>query len=135
MPNRRRNTHVATQASQLAFAVPQVVAHRVSRMLAAGANPSERDRKEFHLMSSEKVAAFGESWMAMGTQMLAAQQTLAASMLSAWSNPWTFGAPAMMQGTQDLQNAALGVLGSGLAPVHRVAVANAKRLGMGRRRR
>lgn len=134
MSKRRRTAHLTTQASQLAFAVPQVVAHRVSRMLSAGARPSAADRREFDRMGAEKLAAFGESWLAMGTQMLAAQQSLAASMLGAWSNPWTFGAPALMQGARDVHDAALGVLGSGLAPVHRRAVANARRLGAGRRR-
>lgn len=129
MTSNRHSRRVATQASQLAFAVPQVVAHRVARMMTAGANPSDRDRREFHLMGAEKVAAFGESWVAMGAQMVKAQQAMTLSMVRAWSNPWTFGAPALMQGSQDLQRAALGVLGSGLAPVHKVAVANARRLG------
>lgn len=120
---------VAAQASQLAFAVPQVVAHRVARMMTAGPNPSERDRREFTLMGAEKLAAFSESWIAMGAQMMKVQQSMALSMLKAWSNPWNFGAPALMPGPQELQRAALGVLGSGLAPVHRAAVANARRLG------
>jgi hypothetical protein len=131
MSHRRRPAPFATQASQLAHAVPQVVAHRMASMLSL--QPTAGDREEMQLMSHEKLEAFGESWAAMQAQMWVAQQSLTTSMVSAWSNPWTFGAPALMQGTQDLHEAALGVLGSGLAPVHRRAVANAKRLGARRR--
>ena len=58
---RLKSKRVSTQATELAFAVPQVIAHRVARMMLAGPNPSTTDRREFHLMNSEKLAAFNES--------------------------------------------------------------------------
>ena len=130
----RKTRSLVTQATEMAFAVPQVVAHRVTRMVMAGAAPSERDRKEFHLMGAEKSAAFGESWNAMAAQAVVAQQALAASFFrSMWSTSLadkpTAGAVAVQ-----LQNAALGVLDKGMAPVHRKAVANAKRLARTRLR-
>jgi hypothetical protein len=124
--NRRRSRKLSTQMSELAFAAPQVVAHRMTRMALAGAHPSARDRREFALMSSEKRAAFNESWLAMGLQAWRAQQQMALACWQAAWMPWTGSrAPSAAQ----WQNAALGVLGQGLKPVHRRAVANAKRLG------
>ena len=55
MANRKnpRAALVARQATDLAVAAPQVVAHRLTRMAMAGANPSARDRREFTRMVSE----------------------------------------------------------------------------------
>jgi hypothetical protein len=61
----RKSRALATQVIDLGLAVPQVVAHRVARMALAGLSPSMRDRREFHRMGAEKVAAFYESWNAM----------------------------------------------------------------------
>jgi hypothetical protein len=98
-----------------------VVAHRVGRMAAAGHTPSARDSKEFALMGTEKVAAFYESWAAMGWAALQAQQRLWLGMMLA---PWGGGRPS----NQALAGHALHILGQGLAPVHRRATANARRL-------
>jgi hypothetical protein len=70
---------LAIKAAELAFAVPQVVAHRVTRMALASPKLSPRDRKEFERMVAEKNTAFGESWRAMATQAAVANQALAAS--------------------------------------------------------
>lgn len=56
-PIHRRTRRVTTQPSELAFAVPQVAAHRVARIVTSGANPNSRDRREFQRMSQEKIAA------------------------------------------------------------------------------
>jgi len=130
MPSRRtrKTMSLATKAAELAFVVPQVVAHRVARMAIAGPSPSERDRKEFQRMSSEKVTAFGESWNAMAMQAFRANQLLAASFLRAFWLPSLRGKPSANAAAAQLQGAALGVLVKGMAPVHRKAVANAKRL-------
>ncbi len=144
--NRRavQATSLSRQATELMLATPQVVAHRVSRMAAAGGAPSARDRREFHRMGAEKVEAFQESWAAMGSQAWATQLQWGASVASAWSawmrlgfNPWQPGAGLSMaraagRNATQMQSMALGVAGKGLAPVHRRAVANAKRLA-GRR--
>ena len=56
MPSRRarKTQSIVTQAVELAFAVPQVVAHRVTRMAIAGPTLSARDRKEFQRMGAER---------------------------------------------------------------------------------
>ena len=76
---RRATQSLATKAAELALAVPQVVAHRVTRMALSGPKLSPRDRKEFNLMVAEKNSAFGESWNAMAAQAALANQALAAS--------------------------------------------------------
>src|SRR4051812_38266038 len=75
----RVSRSLATQAAELALAVPQVVAHRVTRMALSSAKPSPRDRREFERMVAEKNIAFGESWKAMATHAALANQVLAAS--------------------------------------------------------
>ena len=79
---------LARQAAELAVAVPQVIAHRLTRLARAGPAPSARDRQEFRRMGAEKAAAFAESWNAMATRMLEANQTLCALL------PAGFGSPA-----------------------------------------
>ena len=111
------------------MAAPQVVAHRLARMAAAGPNPSARDRREITRMVTEKQAAFFESWGAMAAQAVAAQQGL---VFSAWKSWWAWPARGLPSGgawVKQWQSAALGVLGQGLKPVRRKAVANARRLG------
>jgi hypothetical protein len=133
--HRRSTRALASRSVELAAAVPQVVAHRLGRMAQAGPNPSARDRKEFARMVLEKQSAFVESWGAMAWQTLLAQQAFAASLVRSVS---PLGRPrAASAGTAlalEWQRAALAVLGKGLAPVHRRAVANAKRLGRTTRR-
>ena len=95
----RRRRHASfTKAAELSLVAPQVIAMRTARMLAAGANPSARDRREFQRMGSEKVLAFWESMSAMGVEAFKANASL-----------W-------------------GILEKGLAPVHKRAKANARRL-------
>jgi hypothetical protein len=124
--NTRTQRKIARQALGLSLAVPQVVAHRVGRMAATGHRPDARDRREFTLMGAEKVAAFYESWTAMGFAALQSQQRLWAGMMFA---PW-----GRLPSNQVLAQQALHVIGQGLAPVHRRAVGNAKRLARAKRR-
>ena len=128
----RRASHhgLAAQAAELAFAVPQVMAHRLGRLALAGANPSSRDRREFTRMGSEKSAAFVESWVAMAGTAWRIQLDF---WLSCWGlgfSPWLgrAGGRRVNQVTE-AQRATTAILASGLAPVHKRAVANAKRLG------
>ena len=125
--SRNSLTRIGVQTAGLALAVPQVVAHRVNRMMTTGSTPSVRDLREFHLMGSEKTAAFTEAWMAMGAYMMNANQQLAMTLMSSWWNAW-FGMTPFRWPAHQLQSSALGLLAAGMAPVHRVAVANAKRL-------
>ena len=124
----QRSKLLAAQATELSMAVPQVMAHRLTRMALAGSTPSERDRKEFDLMSSEKSAAFLESWQAMAVQSMRANQALSMSFFRAFWSPSMTEKLSMGNITTQMQNAAIGVLGKGMAPVHQRAVANAKRL-------
>jgi hypothetical protein len=125
---KRATRSLATQAAELAFAVPQVVAHRVTRMALAGPRLSPRDRKEFELMVAEKNSAFRESWNAMAAQAALANQALAASFFRSFLSVARGKKPSAPASAADLHKAALGVLGKGFAPVHRKAMANAKRL-------
>ena len=128
-PRKRASRSLAVKAAELAVAVPQVVAHRVARMAIAGPTPSARDRKEFALMVAEKNAAFGESWNAMAKHAAIAQCDLTASFYKSFIALARGKKPSAARSAAQLHRAALGVLGKGLAPVHRKAVANAKRLG------
>jgi hypothetical protein len=118
MPS-RKGTSAATlqrRLGELSVAAPLVVAHRLTRMAAHGHQPNARERREMHRMGAEKVAAFWESWAAMALQAASIQQQ---ALWSLWRAP-TLG---------EWQRNATRVLGSGLKPVHRRALANAKRLG------
>jgi len=121
---KRQATSLMIKAAELAYAVPQVVAHRVTRMVLAGTSPTTRDQREFQQMGTEKMAAFAESWNAMAAQAVRANYMLATSF---WQS-WLAGKPTQISRSQ-MHNAVLGVLGKGIGPVHRRAVANAKRLG------
>jgi hypothetical protein len=119
MPNqlKRSTRKFAAQAAELAFATPQVVNKRVTQMFFAGPLPSVDDRKEFKLMSDEKVDAFKESWaVGMTTSALKA----------AWF-PWVAYTPSDLFANQ-MGSATMGVLNKGMEPVRKRAVANARRL-------
>jgi len=130
----RSSRTLATRTAELAWAVPQVVGHRLAGMADASAFKTARGRKDLVRMVAEKQAAFAESWQAMATEALRSQRSFAAALARA-ATP----SPARRKGSGaialhlELQRAALAILGQGLAPVHRRAVANAKRLGRKRR--
>jgi hypothetical protein len=124
----RAKSSLALQAAEIALAAPQVIAHRLTRMALSGPRLSERDRKEFALMVAEKNAAFTEAWQAMATHSARANQALAASLLKSLLGVAHGKRPSPARSVAQLHHATLGVLGKGLAPVHRKAVANAKRL-------
>ncbi len=128
---RRRSKSLAVQSVELCFAVPQVIAHRLARMAAAGASPSARDRAEFQRMGSEKIAAMNEAWAAMAAEAFRANQEIALSLWFPWINPKS----TFNKASRQISRAGLDILGAGLAPARRSAVANAKRLGRTKRRR
>ena len=123
----RKTPSVARQAAELAVAVPQVIAHRLTRLARAGPAPSARDRREFQRMGAEKAAAFAESWNAMARQTLEATPTLASAFLRAFWSP-ARARVAAKSATRQVGHAVTAIVRAGLAPVHRRAVANAKRL-------
>ena len=88
------------RAAELSLIAPQIIALRCLRT---------HDQREMQRMGTEKVQAFWESMGAMGLQMAKANWSL-------WMTPWQAAA------------AASKVVEKGLAPVHRRAKANARRL-------
>jgi hypothetical protein len=128
MKRRRRSTALPVRAADLTWAVPVVVAQRLTRMALAGPNPSARDRREFYTMGAEKVTAFYESWVNIAFSGLQMQQRFALSLLQACWFPWM---ASPKDAVLNWQRGALSVLNRGLAPVHRRATTNAKRLSRG----
>jgi len=127
MPHhRRRAARLATQAMELGLAVPEVVARRVLRMALAGPSPSAADREEWLRMSAEKVSAFYESWNEMFLATYCANLRFFLSAPAWWSMAWS--RHGHRTASASLQRAALDMLASGVAPIHRRAVRNAKRL-------
>ena len=122
MAGKRKSRKVSStgQLLELGVAAPQVVAHRLARMATAGPALSARDRREFVGMALEKQTAFAQGWTAMWIEVWRAQQQFALACMSA--KPWTSADTARA-------GAALERITSrALAPVHRKAVANARRL-------
>jgi hypothetical protein len=100
---------------EIAFATPQVMGHRIQRMILAGPRPGARDRREFTRMGQEKLEAFGESWIAMGLRVWQANAAMGASVFQQGLRPW------------------LSTMAAGMKPVHRRVTSNARRLsGTGR---
>ncbi|MFV0679562.1 polyhydroxyalkanoate granule-associated phasin [Ottowia sp.] len=124
------------EAAELGWAAPQVVAHRVTRMMLAGAAPEARDRREFTRMGAEKLAAFQTSWQTMASRSLALQQQWVQQAMAmgwsmalggAWLGPSQWSR-VMAKPMNDAWAAALDVSLHGLRPVGRKAKANARRL-------
>ena len=115
----RQSAATAVKLTELGLAAPQVIAHRLTRMAFAGPTISARDRKEFTGMVVEKHAAVAQAWTAMFAEGVRLQQQLALSLFTG-ATPRQHAALA--------NNAASRIVSTGLAPFHRKAVANAKRL-------
>lgn len=129
----RKSKSLTVKSMELALSVPQVVAHRVARMTLAGPKLSDRDRKEFQMMVNEKHAAFAQAWSDMAMHAFRANQAFAASMLRFFFTPFSYKKPSAASAAAQVRNAAIGVLGKGLAPIHRKAVSNARRLAKTKR--
>lgn len=129
----RTATTLGRKTMETAMAAPQVVAHRVTRMATAGTLPSRRDQKEFVGMVAEKQQAFMQSWLAMMTGTLQLQQQIWASLWTVGLTPWPRKQGASMAAARRMQSAAMAIAEKGLAPVHRKAVSNAKRLSRAKR--
>jgi hypothetical protein len=155
MRRRRRNssnTRSVTKMVELAVAAPQVIAARSARMLAAGANPGAADRMEFSKMCSEKGAAFWESLFAMGMHMVRMNQEYARSAAMQWWRLWTtpwwlssipwktpssrsvVPAVTLLPSEKQRKRAVSRLVDAGLAPIHKRATANARRLSRTRKR-
>ena len=110
---------LALKTGEMLWASSQVIPLRLGRMAAAGPNPSRRDRIEFARMGPEKLQAGAESMLAAAA---AWQQMQLRWWMQLWM-PWlaTGGSPSFGTQLARLHSVAL-------APVHRAATANARRL-------
>jgi hypothetical protein len=141
---RSKRNRLATKATELLFATPEVIAHRTNQMM--GLNPSAGDHAEFRLMGNEKLEAMSEVWNDMASHLVESNQRAALEYMNAWMNAWAgmwmplapgavraqFPSPFPTAG--QMEHAALDMLGKGMAPVHKRAVSNARRLRRTKRR-
>lgn len=133
MPRKRKSTaRLARQIADIAGAAPLVIAARATRMATAGPTPSAADRRELERMHSEKAEAFLDGWSAMWRESLQLQQQAALAMMGGWWNPQS--TIAKLTSPAALTRNAAAILGAGIAPTRKRAVANAKRLATGKRR-
>ncbi|MDN3922438.1 polyhydroxyalkanoate granule-associated phasin [Roseateles violae] len=124
----RKTARLASQTAELALVAPQVIAHRVGRMIAAGHQPTPRDRAEFNRMGSEKFAAFTTAWIAMGLRAWQLQQQIGLALLRSWWTPWAWSRPGASPLPGLLSGGVLSIAGKGIAPLHATASANLRRL-------
>ena len=120
----RKMGTLAFQSAELALAAPQVITHRMNRLLMAGSNPSARDQHEFYTMGAEKVWAFYESWQAMAYEISRTNMQLMFKLMNPWE--WSRGNGAFSPFA--MEDMMMGIMGKGLGPVRKRAVANARRL-------
>ena len=117
---------LAARSLAISTAAPQVIAHRLSRMALAGANPTAADRRESMQMVTEKMQAFHSGWGAIWTEALAQQASLTQAL---WMAPWQGPSAWVALATRSVSSTDLvRLIDAGLTPVHDTAVANAKRL-------
>jgi hypothetical protein len=143
-------TTFALKSAEMSTAAAQVIAMRVGRMMAAGANPTAADRREMVRMGAEKVDAFSRAGAALAAGMTPNAMAVGVRAVEAWAamlgagaslatagtlpqaarrqralvNAVARHAPAARQGSK----AAATIAHAVLAPVHAKATANAKRL-------
>ena len=121
-------SRVASRLAQLSSDVPQVVAHRVSRMATSGPMPSARDRREFTDMVVEKPMAFAHSAVNMWMAGLQVQQTFWVSLSRAMLQPPWLSLQAHADLIHGAGQGGWFVLDQGIGPIQRQASANARRL-------
>lgn len=142
---------LALKTSEMLFASAQVIGHRTNRMLMAGINPSDRDRREFTLMGQEKLEAAAESAQAIAARMVLMQTQFGAlafrqilqgmsGMFALAASPATVftakaHADALRRAMSNSASLATHLSGSvgrlahhGLRPIHSRATGNARRL-------
>lgn len=134
MPKRSAAT-VTRQYVELAWAAPQVIAHRTARMVAAGATPGARDAAEFTRMFTEKSAAFSQAWIQSCAALCWAPWKVAFELLLGAARAGRAGAFNFDPLWRAWSRQGWAIAGSGVTPVHRVAVANARRLARRKRPR
>jgi hypothetical protein len=136
--------------AEMSIAASQVVAHRTQRIVAAGANPNARDRREFSLMRQEKIAAAALSAQAVGAELVRINYRLCAqawlAMLTTTTSMLSFaGSRTPLQAVArqarlartlhrsaptaaSISSAVASLTRAAMKPVHSRATRNAKRL-------
>lgn len=132
--NRAAAAATARKWGELCIATPQVVAHRTARMALNGPVYSRLDQAEFLGMVQEKQLAFTQSWMAMWTEGTRVQQQWWLHWLGAAAQPWGSVWGGALGANERLLAGLQRTAAKGLAPVHRKAVANSRRLARTRLR-
>jgi hypothetical protein len=125
----------ATRSSEMWLASAEVIAHRTQRMAQMRSNPSSVDQHELQRMVGEKVEAASDSLQAMGAVVSSAYQ----DAFFAGTNQAMRNFTAMMSGKRLSPGPVSGsaadgarmlaqLADAGMAPFHRRAKSNAKRL-------
>ncbi|MEO6566023.1 MAG: polyhydroxyalkanoate granule-associated phasin [Casimicrobiaceae bacterium] len=144
-------TDLAWKVGEMSLASAQVIAHRTTRMAAAGPKPNARDQREFALMGQEKFDAATESAHAIGVQLMnmnlrfGAQvvrqmMTGSAAMVSLASSrdvgqlvrrqaKLVQAASRSAATAAEISRSTVRLAANGLKPIHTRATANARRLG------
>ncbi|MBC7987652.1 MAG: hypothetical protein H7X93_13445 [Sphingomonadaceae bacterium] len=112
----------------------RVIEHRSGLVQDAARNPFAGDYAELGRMAPEKISAFalaGSSWMEgcfeMQRQLLAQMADLTRFATSGGAHPVAFMSRSAERSNR-IANTAIRAGGKALAPVHRAATGNAKRL-------
>ena len=121
---RKRKATMVTDLMRVGLLAPMVVAQRVGRMATTTPATRRRESGEWQRMTSEKVFAAQEAWLAAaGAVISLQQQAFAAAMREL---PW--GSHPALSWWQQRWIDAGQVGGAALAPVARRVADNAKRL-------
>ena len=144
-------TDLAWKIGEMSMASAQVIAHRTTRMAAAGSKPNARDRKEFTRMGQEKIEVAMESARAMAAHLATMNLQLGArafthmvtgtaalmSLAASRSVGQSIKRQAKLAETLsrsaitacELSGSTARLARRGLKPIHARATANARRLG------
>jgi hypothetical protein len=144
-------TDLAWKIGEMSMASAQVIAHRTTRLAAAGPMPNARDRQEFTRMGQEKIEAATESARAiaahlttmnlkLGARALRHMMTGTAALMSlaaSRSSGQSITRQAKLAKTlsrsaitaSELSDSTARLARRGLKPIHARATANARRLG------
>ena len=124
--HRRKVSTIARQSAELALAAPEVMTHRLTRIYLSAGRPSKRESAELQRMATEKVAAVSAAWNAMAMELLRAYLRLAV-FPTAFITSTSSRQAARALSAHTIHTAA-AVTAAGLAPVHRRATSNVRRL-------
>jgi len=126
--DRKKNKSISLQSAELAEAVPQVLSNRIAQIASPGLQPSMEDIVELNRMWSEKMLATVASWSEINSECLCYQEKVMEATAKSSSNPWMMPQAFLVSSMMFAPSAVMGILGRGLEPVHKVAMANAERL-------